>query len=80
MQRARNDFLTRAILTGNQNVSIRRADARDEFHNRLHGRRLGDKPDRSGAPISAVTQRQVFGFETLTAPQRCREFYLSPQH
>ena len=78
MQSARNYFLTGAILAGDQNIGIRRANTRDEFHNRLHCRRFCDQPHGLSAAVGAVTQRQVFGFEPLTPSQRSGEFDLSP--
>ena len=70
-----DDFLSRAVLAGDQNVSVRWAHPGDELQNRLHGGRLGDER----GPVLGAEQL-VLRFETPFLPKAAAEFDLSPQN
>jgi len=66
-----DDFLSGAMLAGDENVCVGGADARDQVHHGAHGGGFGDQ---GGAAIGA--EEAVFGFEALAFPQGLREFDL----
>ena len=64
MKGSSDNFFARAVLAGDQNVGIRRANLPNQLEDRSHGGRLREK---RGAGFSA--QDAVFRFETRCLPQ-----------
>ena len=75
MQRLRHQSLAGAVLAGDEDVRVGRADAGDHVEDRAHGRRLGDQLRKAlGA------QRAVLRFQALSAAQGAAEFDLGLQN
>ena len=73
MQRLRDGALAGAVLAGDQDVGVGRADPRDQLEHRAHRGRLGDQ---RGAVGALVAQDAVLGLEPLAAPQRAGQLDL----
>ena len=71
VQRLRDQSLAGAVFAGDEDVGVRRADARDHVEHRAHGRRLRDQLRKAlGA------QRAVLRLQALALAQRAAEFDL----
>src|SRR5947208_14533688 len=74
VQPAGDDLLAGAVLSQDEHVGVRRADALHQLEHRLHSGRLGDQ---LGEALAA--QRTVFALELLAATQRPAELDLGAE-
>ncbi len=74
VERARDHFFSGAVLAGDEDVGVRRADARDQVQHRTHRGGFGDQ---RRASIGA--QETILGFEALAFAQSLRKLDLSFQ-
>ena len=75
MDGLRDDFLARAVLAGDEHVSVGGADARNHLQHRLHGARFGDERGQSVGPQEAVLRLQHIGLALHPV-----QIELCPQH
>ncbi len=73
MKRLRHEALARAVLAGDEDVGVGRADAIDHLQDRAHRRRLGDE---RGAALGG---RSCLRFEASGTAQRPSELHLRAQ-
>src|SRR6266853_1580264 len=75
MQGLCDDFLASAVLSGDQNIGVRRPDARNQLKDRLHGCGFSDQ---SGARFGA--KQTILRFETRSMTQSLPKIDLSTQN
>ena len=73
VQRLRDQALAGAVLAGDEDVGVRRADARDDVEHRPHRRRFGEQ-----RRVPVGHQRLVRRFELPPAPDRAAQLGLRP--
>ena len=59
MQQLGHNLLARTVFAGDEDVGVGRADLRNQFQHRLHGRRAGDKLRHAVGAQQAVLQFQL---------------------